>query len=101
MTHLLRHISASLAFAFIQLSCTVTHTLAGTGPGESATSTVTPAPGTAPPAPSTLKITRLLHRLHAEQVALVRRMHVEGETMPKEYKAESSWLILRFQSRRR
>ncbi len=46
-------------------------------------------------APSTLKITRLLHRVPAEQLACGRRIHVEGESMPKEYQAENSWLILR------
>lgn len=64
-----------LSLGFLQLSCT--------------------AFDATPPALSTLKITRLLHRLPAEQLVRGRRIHVEGEPMPKEYQAENSWLILK------
>ena len=91
----LKVITAAVVLASIQAFLTATKTLADTGPGESAASTVTPASGAGPRAPSTLKITRLLHRVPAEQLARGRRIHVEGETLPQDYQAENSWLILK------
>jgi len=79
-------ISVSLAMAFIQSSCAATGTPAGPE---------TPAPSTEPPAPTTLKITRLLPRLPEEQLTRGRRIHVEGEVMPEAYVVENSWLILK------
>jgi hypothetical protein len=46
-------------------------------------------------ATTTLKITRLLHRVPDDQLALGRRILLEGEPMPQEYQAENSWLVLK------
>jgi hypothetical protein len=90
-----RFIPFCLTYALIQSSCAATDTPAGTGPVDSATTTVAHTSGTAPRAPATLKITRLLPRSPDEQLTRGRRMHVEGETIPEGYVAENSWLILK------
>ncbi len=87
--------AVSLALALLQTSLVVSGLHAGTASEESGASTVTPTSETESPAPATLKITRLLHRVSAEQLVRGRRMHVEGETMPAEYQTENSWLILK------
>jgi hypothetical protein len=92
---LLGRTASSFVCALIQASLAVANLFAGGGSGESATQTATNTADFGSPTPSTLKITRLLHRVPAEQLACGRRILVEGEAMPKEYQAENSWLILK------
>jgi hypothetical protein len=87
--------AVSLAVVLTQVFLAVTDACADIQPGKSTAITVTPASDTAASAPATLKITRLLHRVAAEQLTRGRRIHVEGETIPDEYQADNSWLILK------
>ncbi len=84
-----------LCMAVVVAMLSLATVCAAAGRGESASSTVAPASEGGSPAPCTLKITRLLHRVPAEQLTRGRRVLVEGEPLPEEYQAENSWLILK------